>query len=318
MTPYILPHILMIISRVVPLLPLLVLPTSLAMAVQDPPAKTPDDTISVETNLVVVNIAVRDQRQRHVGDLRVGNFEILEEEAPQRILSFEHDEGAFAVAILLDASGSMERKLSLVRAACSGFVEGIRDGDNFSIHSFGDGKVRLLQDFTEVRDLPESLWDLRARGKTPLYDAIIAAAAGLARRPEKRRAILVVSDGADTESRASLDQAVRKAVEAQLALYAVEMSDQSVFGASGQDSGAGVLKSLAEKTGGRFFRTPGGARLRDAFAETVDELRHQYTLTYTSTNEQRDGRWRAIEVRINRPDLRIRTRQGYWAAGRKK
>ncbi len=296
---------------------LLLLPGSLLVVAQDP-VKPGGDTISVETNLVVVNVAVRDQRQRHVGDLRVGEFRILEDAVNQRILSFEHEEGGFAVAILLDASGSMDRKLSLVRSACSSFIEGIRDGDSFSIHSFGDGKVRLLQNFTDIRDLPDGLWDLQARGKTPLYDAIVEAASQLSRRPERRRAILIVSDGADTESRASLDQAVRRAVEAQLALYAVEISDQSVFGTAGQESGAGILKSLAEKTGGRFFRTPGGARLREAFAETVDELRHQYTLTYASTNEEHNGKWRGIEVQIDRPDLRLRTRQGYWAAGRKK
>jgi VWFA-related protein len=73
------------------------------------------------------------------------------------------------------------------------------------------------------------------------------------------------------------------------------------------------MKMLAAKTGGRFIATPGGAQMRDAFAGTVEELRRQYTLTYESTNEKRDGKWRAIEVRVGRPGLHVRARQGYYA-----
>ena len=300
-----------------PLLLLLILP--LRSAAQDPAKKpAPDEeALSIETNLVVVNVTLKDARNQYVPGLTAANFQILEDAVAQRILSFGYEESPFAAAILLDASGSLENKLSLVRAACSTFVEGIREGDAYSIYSFGDGKVRKLQDFTEVRDIPDAVWDMKAKGRTPLYDAIVQASEALARRPEKRRAILVVSDGADTESRASLDQAVRKAVEAHLLVYAVDMSDRAVYGASAGPGGAGILKNMAVRTGGQFFQTPGGGKLREAFAATVEELRHQYTLTYVSANELQDGKWRAIEVRVDRPNLSIRTRQGYWAQKRK-
>lgn len=280
------------------------------------------DSIAVETNLVVVNVTIRDARRSYVAGLTRENFQILEDGIRQEILSFNDEENAFTSAILLDSSGSMESKLSLVRAACAVFVDGLGVGDSYSIFSFGDAKVRKLQNFTEIRDLPDAVWDLKARGQTPLYDAIIEATAALSQRPERRRAIVIVSDGADTQSRASLDEVIRKAVEAQLLVYAVDLTDSAVYGSSsagsqsGVNSGAGVLKSLTTKTGGQFFQTPGGSRLREAFAETIEELRHQYTVTYSSSNERQDGRWRSIEVRVNRPDLRIRTRQGYWARRR--
>ena len=279
---------------------------------QDPPARTSqnDQTIGVETDLVVVNVTIRNRDREYVPGLTRQNFTILEANIRQEILSFEDQENPFAGVILLDASGSMERKLSLVRSACASFVDRLGAEDSLAIYSFGDSKVRKLQDFTETRDIPDAVWDLRARGMTTLYDAIITAADALAQRPEQRRAILIASDGADTQSRASFDQAIRRAIVAQITIYAVDLSDS---GADGARSGAGVLRSLTVKTGGRFFATPGGSRLREAFDETVDELRHQYTLTYSPINERMDGRWRTIEVRIDRLGLDVRTRQGYWA-----
>lgn len=280
---------------------------------QDPPPAPEDDTIKVDTDLVVVNVTITDLNNRYVSGLRREDFRLFENKAPQKIINFSFDESPFTVVILLDTSGSMENKLSLARAACSQFVNGIRTGDTFAIYSFGGTKVRMLQDFTEVRDLPDSIWGLKAERETPLYDGIVTAAEALAKRPEKRRAILVISDGADTKSKATLDQAMRKTLGAHAAFYAVDLSDNAVSGTPKLDNSAEVMKSLAERTGGRFFRTPGGGKLRDAFDATISELRQQYTLTYESSEERFDGKWRAIEVRVARPQLTIRSRQGYYA-----
>jgi Ca-activated chloride channel family protein len=284
----------------------------------DPGANPGDDTISVETNLVVLNVTISDLKDRYVPDLKVGDFRILEDSKQQEILSFSFEETPFAAAILLDASGSMQHKLTLGRAACANFVEGIREGDTFAIYTFSGTKVKKQQDFTEVRDIPDSVWDLEAKDETPLYDAIVQAADDLSQRSERRRAILIASDGADTKSRASLDQAVKKVIAANAMIYAIDMTDSAVHNTNLREKGAEVLKSMAEKTGGRFFRSPGGAKLREAFANAVTELRNQYTLTYSSSNDRQDGRWRAIEVRVARPQLNIRTKQGYYAGKKKK
>jgi Ca-activated chloride channel family protein len=271
------------------------------------------ETISVETNLVVVNVTVTDARERYIAGLKAEEFRVFEDRAPQRITSFAFEEMPFAAVILLDTSGSMEAKMSLARAACSRFAGGIREGDSVAIYSFGGTKVRMLQDFTELRDVADAVWDLRADGDTPLYDGIVKAAEELGRRPERRRAILLVSDGADTRSRATLDDALRKVAVANVAVYAVDLSDAALYRTARRDSGADVLKDLAAKSGGRFYRTPGGSQLRDAFVATVEELRSQYTLTYEPSNERRDGRWRTVDVRVNRPALNVRARQGYHA-----
>ncbi len=282
---------------------------------QDPqkPAEPGADVISLETNLVVLNVTVTDPKESYISGLKAEDFKVFEDNSQQRILSFGFEETPFAVAILLDASGSMGNKLTLARAACGNFVERIRDGDVFSIYSFGGIKVRTLQDFTEVRDVPDSVWDLRADGETPFYDGIVKAAEALSKRPERRRALLIVSDGVDTKSSASLDEAMRKALAASAAVYAVNLSDAGVYKVAPRDNGVEVMKTLATKTGGRFFHTPGGNELREAFTNTVEELRRQYTITYESTNDRYDGRWRAVEVRVAKPNLNIRTRQGYFA-----
>jgi Ca-activated chloride channel family protein len=279
----------------------------------DPGADPADDIISVETNLVVLNVTISDLKDRYVPDLKSADFRILEDGKQQELLSFSFEETPFAAAILLDASGSMQHKLTLGRAACANFIEGIREGDTFAIYTFSGTKVKKQQDFTEVRDVPDSVWDLEAKDETPLYDAIVQAADDLSNRSERRRAILIASDGADTKSRASLDQAVKKAIAANAMIYAIDMTDSAVNNTNLRENGAEVLKSMAEKTGGRFFRSPGGAKLREAFANAVTELRNQYTLTYESSNDRLDGRWRAIEVRVARPQLNIRTKQGYYA-----
>ncbi len=289
-------------------------------AQQQDPQKTSDpdeETISLETNVVVLNVTITDNKERYVSGLKVEEFSVLEDSSPQNIISFGYEETSFAAVILLDTSASMEKKLTLERAACANFVNGIRAGDSFAIYSFGGAKIKKLQEFTEVRDIPDSVWDLRAEGNTPLYDGIIKAAEALAKRQERRRAILIVSDGADTQSKSTLEQAMRKAIGAHILIYAVDMSDATVYGAPPRDNGAEVMKTMAARTGGKFFRTPGGNKLREAFANTVDELRHQYTLTYESSNERLDGRWRAVEVRIARPKLNVRTRQGYYARKRR-
>ncbi len=271
------------------------------------------ETLKFETNLVVLNATITDGSDRYIRGLKREDFQIFEDKVQQKIVDFSQEETAFSAVILLDASLSMQHKLTLARAACANFVDTLRPDDTFAIYGFSGMKVKVLQDFTEIHDIPDSVWDMRADGETPLYDAIVKAAEGLAKRSERRRAIVVVSDGADTKSKASLDQALRKTLDAQALIYAVDMTDAAVYRTAVRDNGVEMLKEMAVKTGGRFFASAGGSKLRDAFANAAEELRNQYTLTYESSNERYDGRWRTLEVRVTKPLLNVRTRRGYYA-----
>jgi hypothetical protein len=131
--------------------------------VEQPPQKPVDqkeqkpdpgnDVISIDTTVVALNITVTDATEKYVRGLKAQDFRIFEDQVPQKISSFSVNEMPFAAVILLDTSGSMQQKMSIARSACARFVDGIRLGDVFAIYSFGGTKVKMLQDFSEVRDV---------------------------------------------------------------------------------------------------------------------------------------------------------------------
>ena len=269
-----------------------------------------DDVIRVNTDLVVLNATVLDKDGKFVPGLRRADFQVFEDGQEQKLATFTAEETPFAAAILLDTSGSMESRLSLGRAAAIRFLDGLRDADVAAVYSF-DHKVEQWQDFSPGRDLPPRVYGLRAKLLTALNDAVLRAADDLVKRPEKRRAIVVLSDGGENHSSASADKALDHALQAGATIYAVNMSEQGM----GRDlAAAGILRNLAEKSGGRYIASPGGQELRDAFTTIAEELGHQYTLGYRPSNRARDGRWRAIQVKPSKPDVTVRTRKGYRAA----
>ena len=272
-----------------------------------------DDVVRTNTDLVVLNVTVTDKAGQYVKALRKSDFTVFEdgrEVDPSMIASFALQESPYASVVLLDSSGSMEERFSLARSAAIRFLDGLRDEDVAAVYRF-DTKVERIQDFSGGRDLAPIGYAVRAKGMTTLNDAVVEAAKVLADRPEKRKAIVILSDGMDTFSKASANKAVESALAIGASIYTVDMSSLDLPGGNRQSAGA--LKSFAEKTGGRFVSTPGGQALRDAFTGIADELGHQYTLAYRPANQTRDGKWRTLEVRVKRQDLTVRTRKGYRA-----
>jgi Ca-activated chloride channel family protein len=268
-----------------------------------------DDVVRVNTDLVVLNATVLDKNGKFVPGLKRTDFQIFEDGTQQRFASFTAEETPFAAAILLDTSGSMETRLTLGRSAAIRFLEGLREEDVAAVYNF-DSKVEQMQDFSPGRDLPARAFGLHTKMMTALNDAVLRAADDLAKRTEKRRAIVVLSDGGENYSRASSDKALDHALQAGATIYAVNMSEEG----PGRDiTGMSILKNLAEKSGGRYVTSPGGQALRDSFAAIAEELGHQYTLVYRPINRARDGRWRAIQVKLGRSDITVRTRKGYRA-----
>lgn len=271
--------------------------------------RTDEEVVRVNTDLVVLNLTATDAKGDYVNGLRKEDFRVLEDGREQQITEFSYEETPFAVAILIDSSGSMEGREALARSAAIRFLDGLRGNDVAAVYKF-DSEIEQVQDFSPSRDLAPVIYGLRARGMTVLNDAIVRAARDLAQRPEKRRAIVVLSDGADTHSRASAEKALDAALAAQATIYAVDMAALDRPSPERQ-SAASALRNFANKTGGRYISTPGGQALRDAFASIVEELGKQYTLAYRPTNRARDGRWRTIEVKVARPEVVVRTRRGY-------
>ena len=273
-----------------------------------------DDVVRVNTELVVLNLTVTDREGNYVKALKKSDFKIYEDgvEVQQNMIaSFSLHESPYAAVVLLDSSGSMEARFSLARSAAIRFLDGLRPEDVAAVYRF-DSKVERVQEFSGGRDLAPMAYAIRAKGMTTLNDAIVEASKTLADRSEQRKAIVILSDGMDTSSKASSAKALESALAVGASIYAVDMSSLEVAGSTKRQSAAS-LKEFAEKTGGRFIATPGGPALRDAFTGIAEELGHQYTISYRPADKKRDGKWRTLEVKLSREDLTVRTRKGYRA-----
>ena len=273
-------------------------------------AQSEDDVVKIDSSVVVLNATIVDASGNAVGGLTQPLFKIFEDGVEQQIEFFAAEETPFAAVILLDTSGSMEERVSLARSAAIQFLGGLRINDSAAIYKF-DSKVDLIQGFSNSRDINEKIFDVESRGMTALNDAVYLAATELEKRPEKRRAIIVLSDGRDTFSGKSADKALKAALAANASIYTVDMSALNTSGVE-RAQNQGALRNFAEKTGGIFIKTPGGVAMREAFKDIVEELGVQYTLGYQPANTKTDGKWRALELRVSRPNLTIRTRKGYY------
>lgn len=283
-----------------------------------------NEIINVESSLVVLNAAVTDSKGAFVTGLKQRQFQIFEDGIEQKIEVFEAEESPFAAVILIDTSGSMESRISMARAAAINFLDGLRTDDMVAIYTF-DSKVTQLQDFSQSRDIPQTTYDIKARGMTTMYDAIFKAAEELSKRSEKRKAIIVLSDGADNFSKRNSNSVLKAALSAGATIYTVDMASMEVGGseAGRRIMNSNVLQNLAEKSGGRFMGANGegvksvSARpmgLRAAFESVLKELGNQYTIGYQPTNSKKDGKFRSIEVKVTKTGSVVRARKGYNAA----
>lgn len=270
-------------------------------------AQAEDDEVRVDSSIVLLNATIRNSEGRQVAGLKKDEFKVFENGVEQNIEYFSAEETPFAAVILLDSSGSMEQRVSMARAAAIRFLDKLRVDDVAAIYRF-DSKIELVQPFSNNRYLTDRAFDLKAGGMTRMNDAVYEAAVELSKRPEKRRAIIILSDGQDTMSGRSLDKALKAAMSADILLYTIDMSP---VGDTKRIQNQGALKTLAERSGGTFVSTPGGAAMREAFEKIVNELGAQYTIGYSPAGTANDGKWRNIELRVSRPNLRIRTRKGY-------
>ena len=278
---------------------------------------TDDEIIKVDSSIVVLNATVTETDGKTISGLKKNQFRVFEDGKEQEINFFQAEEVPFAVAILIDSSGSMTvresnitfERVRIARTAAVSFLDYLRPDDLAAIYKF-DSKVEQIQDFSSNTYAPESIFDIKADGMTVLNDAVYKAAEELAKRTEKRKAIIVLSDGGDTKSRYSDERALKMAIAAQATIYTIDISTHAERTRSQNTK---VLKNFAEKSGGRFVTAQNGQSLREILKNLADELRTQYTLSYNPTNEAKDGRWREIELRVARPSLTIRTRKGYHA-----
>jgi Ca-activated chloride channel family protein len=282
----------------------------------------PVETIKLSTVQVVINISVTDTKGKFVSGLDKEAFTLTEDQQQQDMVEFLGEDAPLAVAVLIDTSGSaLEQDLQKARNAVLDLANRLRPNDVLAVYTFGESGVQMVRDYSQgVRDLKPILKQLKGHGNTPLYDAILDATEDLRQRPERRRALVLISDGADSDSQATLREAETQTFLAGVSIYAIDLinTQKSARRSAQRQASAQVLQQLAEVTGGRYITTEGGfflltsrAKLKRIFSGLIDEWHSQYTVIYEPNNMRQQGRWRTLRVQMEQADMTARTRLGY-------
>lgn len=307
-----------------------------------------DDTVTVNTNLVILNVGVADRKGQPVTDLSRSDFNVYEDGVKQSIVSFEPAASPFSLVLLLDMSGSTLNFRATLQQAALRFIDSLGPEDRVEVVAFND-KVQTLQHFTTDRKkIAFAITYLaKGRGNTYLYKALDYSLQQLAKEGKRRKAVVVLTDGLDTEMsnldrettaqaktgeealatvkpdaaaalRSVLDAADRQGVTIYpLALPSADPKNLLPLTpqqAAVYTAARARMQSLADRTGGRLHEI---RRLEDMgrlYAEVAADMRTLYSIAYQSSNARtHDGKWRAINIEVTRADTIARSRPGYYA-----
>jgi len=279
----------------------------------------PKANIRVDTNLVLIPVTVTDPLNRFVTGLDKENFKIFEDKKEQQVSQFSSEDAPLSVGVIFDCSGSMGHKLEKSRLAVAQFFKTANPEDEFFLVQFGDS-AELVQPFTRnLEEVQNRLTFTQSKGRTALLDAIYLALHEMKKGKNPRKALLVISDGGDNNSRYTEPEIKNLVKEADVQIYAIGIYES--MGARGRTpeeaSGQGLLTEIAEQTGGRQYPVDNLNELPDIAAKIGVELRNQYILGYSPQNQDRDGKYRRVVVKLvqprGMPTLRPFWKQGYYA-----
>lgn len=265
-------------------------------------------TEKLEVNLVELPVTVLDEKGSPVSDLKKDDFRVSENGKPQKISTFAFaNDLPLSVGVLVDHSGSMEKRLDEAKKAALGFFRHIlRPGDRGFFGGFAWEPSKLTPLISDIDTLEAEVDAMPpARGGTALYDAIVTGLYRF-RGVEGRKALVVVTDGVDTVSRVPYDDMLKYVRVARVPIYFIGVGISRLdFKASG------TLKNLAAETGAVAYFIRKIDQLPDTYAEIERELRSQYILSYYTEASSKDHKYRTVEVTVSRPDLKVRTIRGF-------
>ena len=260
-----------------------------------------------QVDRVIVTASVVDDERKFIAGLAKNDFHLYEDDVEQTLLEFSQETRPITMAILIDTSGSMREEITTVQDAGKAFVGTLRSDDRAMIIDF-DENVYLLQDLTSDHKLLEAaVRGTDAEGGTAFYDALFAAYRRL--RPiDGRKTIVLLTDGADTNSRYSYQKVLELTRTHDVVIYSIGL------GVTALDVGVrGSLKQVADDTGGRSYFPHNAKELEDIYGQIAEDLRSQYYLSYSSTNKTADGSWRKLRLETTTKGAKVKTRKGYYA-----
>lgn len=288
-------------------------------------------TIKVDVDLVNVLFSVRDKRGALLPNLTKDDFKIYEEGKEQEIRQFSKESDLpLTIGLLVDVSRSQENLIEIERRAAEQFFRQVlRPKDMAFLISFGS-EAELLQDYTNsAKLLTDGLRDLRVNSQvgglhpgpvptasqprgTILFDAVYLAANEKLNKEVGRKAIVLITDGVDQGSRVKIREAIDTAHKSDAIIYSIYYADWAAYGGMFSPSDSD-LKKMSEETGGRLYRVERKYTLDMIFDDLNRELRSQYSAGYSSSNPNRDGSFRKLEIRPKNKELRVQARKGYFA-----
>jgi len=274
--------------------------------------------LKIDVEMVLVPVTVTDTRNHPVIDLAQNNFRLFEGETEKKIQYFSIEDAPLSVGILIDLSSSMANKIGAVRESAGEFFKNANPEDDYFVITFAD-KPKLLADTTQsFEKIQASLAAAQPKGNTALADAIYMGLAKLRNSKYSRKALLVISDGGDNNSRHGLRQIKKIARESDVEIYAIDVCDAPTLLLTAkleERFGRQWLTEVTESTGGRTIALDNPAGIPEAAARASLELRNQYILGYRPARATENHKWRKIKVRVTRSEnylpLQVYYRTGY-------
>lgn len=294
------------------ILSLVIAAASLAARPQDTPAAP---VFKSESELVILHANVFDGRSDAVANLPQQAFHVVEDDVPQQITFFSSEDVPVAVGLIVDNSGSMIARRAMVVAGAKTFAESSHPEDELFTVVFNENVRHGLPDrvrFTRNRSMIEvAVTRFPPGGQTALHDAVIDGIEHLQEATHQKRVLVVLSDGDDNASQHSKEAMLERAKRSDTLVYTVSTAQ---LGSS--VGNPGVLKKLAEVSGGVAYAPKSEQAVVDAFREIAQNIRRGYSIGYMPTNTNHDGRYRRVKVSVRAPGykgLKVVTRDGYLA-----
>jgi VWFA-related protein len=305
-----------------------------------------DDPVTVNTTLVRLNVGVVDRQGRPIVDLNRSSFTVYEDEVKQEISKFEPTVAPFSVVLMLDVSGSTIPLRQIITQAATRFLDALAPDDRVAVISF-DEKITQLTDFTTNRkDIAYAISIAKGRGKTKFYNALDFAFDKLKKEGSRRKAVVVLTDGVDTEFRdkdretanraknteeiatiikpeanEKLNQLLNNADRLGVTIYPLalpsgdpkKLADPTPIQVAMYTAARQRLQILADRSGGSLNAINRLEDMGKLYAAVAAELRTLYSVEYESSNERpRESKWRKIRIEVNRPEVIAKTRPGYF------
>jgi Ca-activated chloride channel family protein len=259
----------------------------------------------IDVNLIELPVSVTDPTGNPITDLKQKNFTVLENDKPQEITSFNFAANLpLSIGVLIDHSGSMEKRIDDAKAAALEFFKGImKQGDKVFVAGFAGDPSRNAPFVTQIATLQAQVEGMpRPAGGTALYDAIVTGLYRF-RNLQGRKALVVITDGEDTTSRLTWDDMTSYLRAARVPVYFIGIGLGAFSG--------GPMKSIAAETGGLAYFISNTKQLGETYKQLEKELRSQYMIAYQSESTKKDQTYRSILVKVDRPDAKVRTIRGY-------